>query len=469
MNPYVFPVLCFAFYAFFLGLLILLKRSDSIGQKYFIFSLFAAIWAAGLAMYILDNTPRDIALFFARISNGAAILISWSWLRVVFAFIGQYKKYQKVLNILGLISVLLAGTIFTELFIPDVRPILTFDNYALPGLTYHLFTVIFFTVVPVSFVFLFLYAQKCTGSEKIRAVGFILATLIGFLGGGMTFFPVYGIKLPQYGLFFLPFYPFLMAYFMIRQNLFDEVDLARAAHRDKLATMGTLSASINHEIRNPLYVIQGIAESNLVNLKEARYLEMAELSAVMAQSFEKIVSQAAKAREIMRQFTLFTKQNIAEKDEREHVAIQTLIDRVLPLVRHEFVLNEIDLEFQIPKNLPALEVNLRQIEEVFFNLFVNAVQAIKGAKQKGKIAVKASQHDGLLQIQIQDNGPGIEPGEVKHLFEPFHTTKEQGTGLGLYITKQLVEKNGGKIAVESKVGEGTTFSLVFPCGETRTP
>lgn len=467
MSPYVFSVLCFTFCAFFLGLLILLKRSDLIGQKYFIFSLFITIWAGGLAMYISNDTSRTAALFIARLSNGMAILIPWSWLSVVCAFIGQYTRYKKGLDILGLVSILLTATIFTEFFIPNVRPILTFDNYPLPGLTYHLFAIIFFTVVPLSFVFLFLYAQKCMGPEKKRTFGFILATLVGFVGGGMTFFPVYGIRLPQYGLFLLPFYPFLMAYFMIRQNLFDEVDLARAAHRDKLATMGTLSASINHEIRNPLYVIQGIAESNLVNLKEVRYPEMTELSVVMAQSFEKIVNQATKAREIMRQFTLFTKQNIAEKDERECVDVQMLVDRVLPLVRHEFVLNDIDLDFRIPKNLPPLNVNSRQIEEVFFNLFVNATQAIKEAKQKGTIMVRASQNDGALQIQIQDSGPGIESGQLKHLFEPFHTTKDQGTGLGLYITKQLVEKNGGKISVESKVGEGTIFSLIFPCEEAK--
>ena len=74
---------------------------------------------------------------------------------------------------------------------------------------------------------------------------------------------------------------------------------------------------------------------------------------------------------------------------------------------------------------------------------------------------RSEQEDGRISILVKDNGPGIPSDRIKQIFEPFYTTKEEGTGLGLYITKQLVEKNGGKISVKSKIGEGTKFVLEF--------
>ena len=127
-------------------------------------------------------------------------------------------------------------------------------------------------------------------------------------------------------------------------------------------------------------------------------------------------------------------------------------------------LEKIEFAQNIPTDLPPLKVDRRHLEEILFNLIVNACQALKAVPRdtaKSKIEISAAQQNGHINIAISDNGPGIPSDRLKKIFEPFFTTKEEGTGLGLYIVKQLVEKNSGKIFVQSECGKGTVFSLKF--------
>ena len=88
-------------------------------------------------------------------------------------------------------------------------------------------------------------------------------------------------------------------------------------------------------------------------------------------------------------------------------------------------------------------------------------------KDGGELSVRAEQHNGTVQVEIQDQGSGIPSDQLSKIFEPFYTTKETGTGLGLYITKQLVERNGGHISVKSKLNTGTRFILKFPTNDSQ--
>ena len=112
--------------------------------------------------------------------------------------------------------------------------------------------------------------------------------------------------------------------------------------------------------------------------------------------------------------------------------------------------------------MPKILVDRKQFQEVLFNLIRNAGQAIG---EKGKITVSGTESLGSVTIDVQDTGSGIPENKIKELFNPFFTTKEpgKGTGLGLFIVRQVVEKNGGKIYLKrTKVGEGTTFTIEFP-------
>jgi signal transduction histidine kinase len=155
-----------------------------------------------------------------------------------------------------------------------------------------------------------------------------------------------------------------------------------------------------------------------------------------------------------------------------------VLEDILPLIRYELAAHSIVLTRDIPPNLPQVRADRGYLEEILFNLIVNACQALKSAGKPGEIKISAaSSRPGLekhlktgslesdvLTITIQDNGPGIPEEKIKDVFRPFYTTKAEGTGLGLYITQQLVEKIDGRVNVESEANKCTTFKVSLPLG-----
>ena len=169
--------------------------------------------------------------------------------------------------------------------------------------------------------------------------------------------------------------------------------------------------------------------------------------------------------DIMKRFAMFAKQSVSQEPTLDRVDLANVMEDIHPLISYEFKLDKIELIKNIPANISPLYVDRRHIEEILFNLIVNACQAMKTREIGGRIEISAAQHNGTVKIKVEDNGPGIPADRLSKIFEPFYTTKEEGTGLGLYVTKQLVERNKGKISVKSEIGKGTIFSLEFQ-GET---
>ncbi len=461
MTPYNFSVLFFSFCSFLISLLVWLKRNDAVGKAYFIFSSMAGAWGCFWAITISENVSYDTALWSVRMADLAAIFIPISWLYFVSIFVGKTQKHKRVLRFLLMYSLLLASVSFHPLFIPRLIQTVNFRYYGGIGPLYHFFSVMFFTVVGMGFVELFKKLRETSGNAKTQLQGLIMAPAFGFLGGGMTFLPLYGLDVPQYGLFIMPLYPFVMAYFIMRENLFNIEKLAQAAHRGKLAAIGTLATSINHEIRNPLYVIQGLAGSFIANRQEGIYTSKDQVVEKAEEILVKVGDHATRAMEIMKGFARFAKQTVTENPQTDRVNLNKVLNDITPLVSHELNLERIELVKNIPSDLPEIQADSRHLEEILFNLIVNACQAIKATTASGKISISAFQSKDSVCIEVSDNGPGVAQKLIGHIFEPFYTTKEEGTGLGLYITKQLVERNGGKIAVKSKPGVGTAFVLEF--------
>jgi signal transduction histidine kinase len=246
-------------------------------------------------------------------------------------------------------------------------------------------------------------------------------------------------------------------------ELFDELGKtqAEAAQKEKMAVIGTLSAGINHEICNPLGIARGQCEAFLLNIKDGIYKnrDTKELMKMAEDIMSKVIKETDRATAITKKLSSFAK---PAKGESEMVDVDKEVDEVLGLVGYELKLEKIEFDKQVAKGLPKILVDRKQFQEVLFNLIRNAGQAIG---EKGKITVAASDVRGLVTIDIQDTGSGIPENKIKELFNPFFTTKEpgKGTGLGLFIVRQVVEKNGGKIYLKrTKVGEGTTFTIEFP-------
>ncbi len=236
---------------------------------------------------------------------------------------------------------------------------------------------------------------------------------------------------------------------------------AEAAQSEKMAVIGTLSAGINHEICNPLGIARGQCEAFLLNLKDGLYKAKTteELLAKAKDIMAKVIHETDRATAITKKLSQFAK---PAKGDAELVNIDKEVDDVLGLVGYELKLEKIEIEKRLAPNLPEIFVDRKQFQEVLFNLIRNAGQAIG---EKGKINIIAREDRGKVFIDIQDTGSGIPEDKIKQLFNPFFTTKDpgKGTGLGLFIVRQVIEKNGGRIYLkETKVGEGTTFTLEFP-------
>ncbi|MBI2095590.1 MAG: GAF domain-containing protein [Candidatus Omnitrophica bacterium] len=247
-------------------------------------------------------------------------------------------------------------------------------------------------------------------------------------------------------------------------RLFDELSKtqAEAAQKEKMAVIGTLAAGINHEICNPLGIARGQCELFLLNVRDGFYkgrskeeiLKLAE--AVMS----KAIKETDRATAITKRLSSFAKPST--HTEIEEVVVETEVEEVLALIGHDLKLNNIDLTKDFPRHFPPILADRKQVQEIFFNIIRNAAQAID--KKQGKIVVSGFSEGGTSVIRISDNGCGISADGMEQIYNPFYTTKApgSGTGLGLFIVRQIVERNRGTIDVQSEEGIGTTFTLRFP-------
>jgi|GEM_PF-503376 len=230
---------------------------------------------------------------------------------------------------------------------------------------------------------------------------------------------------------------------------------------ERLAAIGKLSASVAHEIRNPLGVVNNASYYLKMTLTEAdettrEYLDI-------------INNEVKRAGDIISSLLELTRSRLADQQE---VEASSLIDKAL----EKFDLAEnIELKKDIQDDIPPIFADPVQIEQVFYNLINNAIQAMsmpeserrgkgKGGELGIKINVKSRKKKGKAMVEVffSDTGVGISRENMKKLFEPLFTTKARGIGLGLSICKNLVEANEGKIEVQSEVGKGTTVRVSLP-------
>lgn len=235
---------------------------------------------------------------------------------------------------------------------------------------------------------------------------------------------------------------------------------ANAAQSEKMAVIGTLAAGINHEICNPLGIVRGQSEMFLLNYKDGIYDKMPEKQVLdyAAGIFVKIIKETDRATGITKRLSTFAKPNT--HFQITEVSVPNEINEVLGILAHELRLENVEIQVELPSNFPKIMADRKELQEVLFNIIRNAAQAIGGS---GRIVVGGQRNGTRAMITIKDSGHGIAPDKMEKIFHPFFTTKDpgKGTGLGLFIVKQIVERNEGTIAATSKVGEGTEFTLTF--------
>ena len=225
-----------------------------------------------------------------------------------------------------------------------------------------------------------------------------------------------------------------------------------ALRQEQLRAAGKLAGKIAHQIKNPLGIINNAAYSLARALREGK--------TVNPQQVEIIREEVERADQTITQLMGYAK--LAEgKVERIKVAEE--LDRALDLSLPAAARYPIEIERDYAPDLPLLMMQRGHLHEALLNLLTNAREAIVG---KGRIKVSASLgSEQAVVLTIADDGPGISKTKLAEIFQPYYTTKVKGTGLGLPIVKHNVEMYGGTVQVESELGKGTRFVLLFP---TRT-
>jgi two-component system NtrC family sensor kinase len=226
-------------------------------------------------------------------------------------------------------------------------------------------------------------------------------------------------------------------------------------YTNKMATIGRLAASVAHEINNPLAIIN--EKAGLLNDLATHTVDFPHRERVV-RSVESIVKSVERCSAVTHRLLGFTRR-MDVKTEKIH--LPSLITEVMGFLGKEALHRNIEIVTDYSEDLPLIESDRGQLQQIFLNIVNNAFAALG---EGGRLELSAVlDRPDQVTIRVRDNGVGISEENLKHIFEPFFSTKGQfGTGLGLSITYDLVQKLGGKIDVSSKVGEGTTFTLTLP-------
>jgi len=240
-------------------------------------------------------------------------------------------------------------------------------------------------------------------------------------------------------------------------KLYEEMrEMEKSLHRaDKLAALGTLASSIAHEIRNPLVSIKTFTQLVPRKFNSQEFLD----------KFQTIVPEELERMEtILNQLLSFGRPS---HPEFYPISVEEVIDSILVLMNTELSRSNIEVIKMYNKDIPKIMADGEQLKQVFMNVVLNAIQAMpEGGSLKIITCIEPESMDGatsdFVAIRFEDTGCGVSEENLKNLFNPFFTTKDQGSGLGLSISHRIIREHNGHINVESRVGKGTTFTVKLP-------
>ncbi len=226
---------------------------------------------------------------------------------------------------------------------------------------------------------------------------------------------------------------------------------ARMAQSERLASIGLLAAGVAHEVNNPLGGILSLTALTIEDMPPGD---------PNRENLQVVLRQTERCRDIVRSLLEFSRQS---KGTREPIDLNEVLEDTLALVSSQAMFFNVKISRRLAPELPKVLANASQLQQVFMNILLNAVQAMN---ERGEITVSTRSEPaaGRVEVSISDTGCGIPPEQVNRVFDPFFTTKESvhGTGLGLSIAYGIVTTHGGTISVQSEVGKGSTFTISMP-------
>ncbi len=229
---------------------------------------------------------------------------------------------------------------------------------------------------------------------------------------------------------------------------------ADLAHINRVTTMGELTASLAHEIKQPISAAVTNAKTCL------RWLGRDEPDLAEArEAASRLVEDATRAADIISRINLLFKKG---RLQRELVDVNELIQEMIVLLRSEASRYSISIRTELAKNLPKVMADRVQLQQVFMNLMLNGIDAMKQTTDGSELTIKSEARDGQLLISVSDTGVGLPPEQAHQIFTAFFTTKDNGTGMGLPISRSIIESHDGRLWATCASGRGATFQFTLP-------
>jgi signal transduction histidine kinase len=214
---------------------------------------------------------------------------------------------------------------------------------------------------------------------------------------------------------------------------------------ERLKTLGEMAAGMAHEVKNPLAAIRSSAQ-----------IIIEHVSGKEAQLAGIIVSEVDRLNRVVNEFLDYARPAPLK---RESVLLSGLLDSCLELLAPVIKQAGVTVKRAYPQGEHKVDADPNQLRQVFLNLILNAVQAMQSG---GEVTLEVKQEGSHVRVMVRDTGPGIPPDKLKHVCEPFYSTKPGGTGLGLPIAQRIVSEHGGRLEIACATGAGTTATVILP-------
>jgi two-component system, LuxR family, sensor kinase FixL len=222
----------------------------------------------------------------------------------------------------------------------------------------------------------------------------------------------------------------------------------------RIATVGELTASIAHEINQPLAAVLSNAQAAL-RLLEKDDLDLKELREIV----NDIIADDQRAADVIRSLRSMLKKGAVEQ---QPLQLNDLIGDVVSIMRSDALMRNIFVSLDLGSQLPSVKGDRVQLQQVILNLIVNAFEAMDSSEQPETLRIRTCEADGEVMLDIMDSGPGIAIDGIDTIFEPFLTTKKDGLGLGLALSRSIISAHNGRLWAENNPEGGATFHIALP-------
>ncbi|MFC1569317.1 PAS domain S-box protein, partial [bacterium] len=227
----------------------------------------------------------------------------------------------------------------------------------------------------------------------------------------------------------------------------DMTERKKIESSQRLTQLGRLAADIAHEVKNQLMLVATRAQIALIHIQESKEVET---------DIQTIIDQCGRINDVVKRLLQFSRPSQGNFKETD---INQSLEFVIDLVEKQFFQSHVEILKKLAPSLPPILIDEKQMQEVFVNLLQNAFEAMTDG---GLITVTTSSNEHFIQVDFKDSGMGISESDMARIFDPFYTTKETGTGLGLSAVFGIIQAHQGNLNYESKVGEGTTATVLLP-------